>query len=368
MNEFIQRLVQWVVDIYLDIQNRLLEYIAKLLKGDEDLLEANILEWQQKKLSQIQRLSQASNRIITLNAATAVARALEAIKKIGFKGIEENEAILNDALEQGATLTEPTIPPSDPIINNLLSVTDQRVSEILKLTHATILQQTEQIYRDIITKTVSEILAGNMTPHQALRSTIKQWADHGIPALIDRRGRRWSTEAYVGMVIRTTSNQVTNEMQDTRFDSWDVDLVEISSHIGSRPLCAPYQGKIFSRSGQHGRFPALSSTSIGQPAGLFGINCGHVQYPYIQGISRETYNIYPKKENDEIYQQSQVQRKLERDIRKAKTELLMMEELGDQEGIDQSKSKVRQRQSKMRQFINESGRTRRRNREQIVTP
>src|SRR5690349_22820644 len=172
MNEFIQRLIQWVVDVYLDIQNRLLMNIARLLRGDEDLLEANILEWQQKKLSQIQRLSQVSSRIITLNAATALSRALEAIRKIGYKGIEENEAILNDALEQGAILTEPPTPPDDPIINNLLSIADQRVSEILRLTHATILQQTEHIYRDIIAKTVSEVLAGTMTPHQALRSTI----------------------------------------------------------------------------------------------------------------------------------------------------------------------------------------------------
>jgi hypothetical protein len=44
----------------------------------------------------------------------------------------------------------------------------------------------------------------------------------------------------------------------------------------------------------------------------------------------------------------------------------MMEELGDQEGIDQAKSKVRQRQAKMRQSINESGRTRHQHREQII--
>jgi hypothetical protein len=51
---------------------------------------------------------------------------------------------------------------------------------------------------------------------------------------------------------------------------------------------------------------------------------------------------------------------------KAKTELLMMEELGDQEGIDQGKIKGETATSENAQSINESGRTRHQHREQII--
>jgi len=67
-----------------------------------------------------------------------------------------------------------------------------------------------------------------------LRRVSSEWAQKGVPALIDKAGRQWSTEAYVGMVTRTMSNNIANEMQDERMNEYGVDLVEVSSHDGAR--------------------------------------------------------------------------------------------------------------------------------------
>src|SRR5690606_668684 len=107
------------------------------------------------------------------------------------------------------------------------------------------------------------------------------------------------------------------------------DLVEVSAHDGARPLCEPYQGRIFSLSGNHPDYPALADTSMGDPAGLFGVNCGHVKYPYIEGISRQRYKPRDPEVNDRQYENSQKQRYLERQIRYAKREQMMLEEIGD---------------------------------------
>lgn len=96
------------------------------------------------------------------------------------------------------------------------------------------------------------------------------------------------------------------------------------------------------------------------------INCRHVIYPYIQGKSTKRYEPYDTTENDRVYKESQQQRSLERQIRKAKKEVKVMEALGDSEGVKEAKNKVSQRQTAMKEFINQTKRKRQYNREQIV--
>src|SRR5690606_15723082 len=102
-----------------------------------------------------------------------------------------------------------------------------------------------------------------------------------------------------------------------------------------------------------------------EPAGLFGINCRHVQYPYFPGISRRTYKPYPAEENARAYKLQQTQRRYEREVRAAKREQRLRAQLGDTEGAKQAAQRVRQLQARLRQFTEENGLTRRYDREQI---
>jgi hypothetical protein len=171
------------------------------------------------------------------------------------------------------------------------------------------------------------------------------------------------------MIIRTNVRKVTTETQLTRMDEYEISLVEISSHVGARPLCEPYQGKIYSLKGATDKYGDLyKDTSYGEPAGLFGINCGHQMFPYIEG-TRKTYNPIPEKENNEAYKESQQQRALERNIRYGKRELASLEaQLPSPERdalINNTKKTIANRQERMRDFIKETDRVRRYGREQI---
>ena len=75
------------------------------------------------------------------------------------------------------------------------------------------------------------------------------------------------------------------------------------------------------------RYEPLNSTSYGEPAGLFGINCGHYPIPIIPGVTIPHAQdfVQPKEQNDKQYAESQQQRALERKIRAAKRAL----EMGD---------------------------------------
>lgn len=91
------------------------------------------------------------------------------------------------------------------------------------------------------------------------------------------------------------------------------------------------------------------------------INCGHSPIPIIPGVSIPHAQdfVQPEAENNKQYAESQEQRRLERDIREKKRVI----EMGDDS--QEAKDAVKQSQQKMRNFIDETGRTRRYDREKL---
>jgi Phage minor capsid protein 2 len=359
-----QQLAMPVVEVYLAIEEQILINIAKQLKEGKKLMEDDIHSWQLKKMMELGTLTQQNIITIAKHAGMAVNEVSKMLEEAGYSAVDEIEGDLAEAVQMGVAIQPPAIAESTAIAA-VLTAYQRQARDVFNLVNTTMLQQAEQAYIDILNQTVGKVLTGVQTPQQALRETTARWAEHGIPALIDRKGRKWTTEAYVNTVMRSMSNRIANEMQDARMDDYGVDLIEVSSHLDARPKCAPYQGRIYSRSGRHPKYPPLSSTSYGDPAGLFGINCRHVKYPYIEGVSKQRFHPYDLKEVSKAYKQSQKQRYLERQIRYAKRELKMMEALGDQEGIKAARAKVRERQANMRRFIEETGLKRNYEREQV---
>ncbi|MBU8773195.1 phage minor capsid protein [Cytobacillus oceanisediminis] len=360
-----QQLAIPTVEVYLSIEEQLLINIAKQLKKHQSLLdEDNIVSWQTEQLSMLGQLTQQNIITIAKHSGLAVNEVAKALEQAGFSTVAEYEVILQEAVQMGLLVQPPSI-ESSQALQDVLAAYQSQALDVFNLVNTTLLEQAQQVYLDIINQTVGKVLAGNVTPQQALREYASKAAEKGVPALIDKAGKRWSTEAYMNMVMRSTVNNVANDMQDARMGDYGVDLLEVSSHLGARPGCAPYQGRIYSRSGTHPKYPAFATTSYGNPAGLFGVNCRHVKYPFIEGLSHKTYNPYNENENRRAYEESQQQRHLERNIRNAKRELSMMEVMGDDIGIKAAKQKVRDRQADMRAFIDATGRTRNRSREQI---
>lgn len=361
-----QQIAASTVDVFLKIEEQLLVNIAKRLKKNGSLLtEDNISSWQTEQLAMLGSLTQENIISIAKYSGMAIDEVSKALKTAGYEAVSEQETDLQEAVALGLLVAPPRIEASQAL-QNVIGAYQAQVLDTFNLVGTTMLNQSQQVYLDIVNNVTGVVLSGSMTPLVALRTMASKWANKGIPVLIDKADRHWSTEAYLNMIMRSTINNVANKMQDTRMDEYGVDLIEVSSHMGARPKCAPYQGRIFSRSGKHTKYPALSTTSFGEKDGLRGINCRHTFYPYIESVTRRTYKPYNAKENNEQYKLTQQQRSLERAIRKAKKELAMMQAMGDETGIKEARNKVREHQKAMRDFIEQSGLTRNREREQIV--
>ena len=136
-------------------------------------------------------------------------------------------------------------------------------------------------------------------------------------------------------------------------------LAVMSSHPNSRPACAPIQGHVVNLvpSGDPNydpKYDSIYNHGYGEPSGTLGINCRHVLYPYVPGLST---NHQPQYDPDEAIKKGklvQAQRARERAIRDAKKRLKAAEELGDTEMVSRTKTLIRARQAKLRDYIKDT--------------
>ena len=217
----------------------------------------------------------------------------------------------------------------------------------------------------VLGKHAFSVASGAESRQAAVRKCIQEFAEKGIPAFVDKSGREWSPEAYISMDIRTTVNNTANAAQDACCDRYGLDLFLVDSHMGARPLCTPYQGRLISRSNRSGiahdgdgneiPFIPLSSTSYGQAAGLFGINCGHHKLPFADGVNFQSYFPYDEKENAERYKEFQKQREMERKIRKTSREADMLKETGDEEGAKAARKRLAEQRKAYKEYSSSHG-------------
>ena len=132
-----------------------------------------------------------------------------------------------------------------------------------------------------------------------------------------------------------------NSAQRERTAEYGVTTFQIGPNKISRPLCAPYVGWICSWDGSSGivhdldgnvyQYVPITDTSYGEPAGIFGINCGHSPYTFVDGFSLPRYHEMTPEElekNEGAYLLTQKQRAFERDVRSAKLESAALKAAG----------------------------------------
>lgn len=109
--------------------------------------------------------------------------------------------------------------------------------------------------RDVISETVQEALVSRETG--AGFDIANKLKSKGITAFVDKAGREWSLHAYADMVLRTAARQADTMAVLTKDPEHD--LYKISSHGTTCPLCAPYEGRVYSKSGTDPIYPPLAS-------------------------------------------------------------------------------------------------------------
>lgn len=356
-----------IVDIYRALENEIFQLVANRLKTHKHHSKDYVLQWQIEKMQELRMLNKDTIKALSKATGLAEMEIIKAVNDVGYATIADIDNVLSAVYEPLptnhidtilASLVQQTFRELDNFVNQTLITTNYGEGTVTRM------------YRKIVEESTAKVLAGTTTINKAIAETVIKWADKGIEtSFIDKGGHVWSLERYADTVIRSTVNRTYNELRMSRMDDYGVDLVLVSSHPDPREACAPIQGRVASvkRPGENNsKYPSIYEFGYGEPAGLRGINCRHMFYPFVEGLNINNQIQYTEEEMTRNRELSQKQRYYERQVRKAKRSLMLAEEIGDEETIEKWKKIVRNRQATLREFVNENNLVRRYDKERVI--
>jgi len=105
---------------------------------------------------------------------------------------------------------------------------------------------------------VADKLATGSTVKQTKQNLLTRLSDDGIVSILDKRGRPIRLDAYASMIARTTTREATNRGAIQQVQDSGSDLVQMTTHFSTCPICAPLEGRVYSISGKSAEYPPLN--------------------------------------------------------------------------------------------------------------
>lgn len=206
-------------------------------------------------------------------------------RRIAGETVEKHIAGYKNA----AVLTSDQYAVVDKLVSNLMGeITTANVTVMSTLQNALIGRTEADVFRQAGLEVTASMQAAGKGAYKALPEFIQVLRREGVTAFVDKAGRSWSLHTYGSMVLRTTSRQA--EVLAVLTADPEQDLYQISSHGSTCAICAPLEGRVYSRSGTDPDFPPLAS-AFGKidPMGTDDLtnsylnihpNCIHVLLPW----------------------------------------------------------------------------------------
>ena len=135
-------------------------------------------------------------------------------------------------------------------------ITDAAMTAMTTIQDALIGRTEPDIYRRVGLEQVAAQTATGRGVNRAVPEFVRALQREGVTAFVDRAGRKWSLHTYCTMASRTTRRQA--EVLSVLTRDPEHDLYRISSHGTTCALCAPYEGRVYSKSGTDPDFPPLA--------------------------------------------------------------------------------------------------------------
>jgi len=345
------------------------DIVRRLIKlGDPTKVTATAA-WQAQRLSESGVLYRKI--LDEISKRTGISRKLlqAAFHKAGVKTMD-----FDDAIYRAAGLNPIPLNLSRAMLDVLKAGLTRTSGVVENFVRSTALEGQRSFLRasDIA---YNQVVTGAFDYGSAIKAAVKKIADTGL-RVVTFPGRQDHLDVAVRRAVLTGVAQTSGEIQNMRSDDMGVDLVQTSAHIGARPTHEPWQGKVFSRSGTSKKYPPfVETTGYGTVTGLLGVNCRHSFFPFFEGLSEVAYTEKDLKDFAEktvmyngeklsIYEATQKQRYIERNIRYWKRQAQALEIAGQDNSYELQK--VKQWQAKARDFVRQTGLRRQSDREQVL--
>ena len=313
----LERLPNDLTDLINELQTEIIKSVSKKISKANYLTPA--AEWQLYKAQMLQSSTSEVNKLIAqytgLSRREVKALYTEACKK----------AIANDAKIYRMAGKDASSFFRSVAFSNSLRAGIKNANGLMKNITRSMVQSSRATVTHLMDKAYVQVLSGAFSPQEAIYSAVKELADNGIQSVTYPSGKSDWADVAVRRAVRTALGQTTGRMQLDLAAEMDCDLVEVTSHGDARPSHAEWQGKVYSISGKHKKYPPLSRTGYGTGDGLKGWNCRHDFFPFFEGISERASFPIDKEENAKEYAATQRQRAIERSIRSSKRGLAALD-------------------------------------------
>lgn len=187
-------------------------------------------------------------------------------------------------------------------------------------------------------KAVMGIATGTKTYSQAVGDVIDEMTASGVRTVEYASGKSDRIEVAARRAVMTGVAQMTDKINEKNAEELGTKYWEVEWHMGARNTGTGYrnhqswQGKVYSEEEMR------TVCGKGELLGFAGINCYHIAFPFISGISKRKYTDewlaeQNRKENEkkpyrgreyDTYAALQHQRALERTIRKRKQDVELL--------------------------------------------
>jgi hypothetical protein len=204
-------------------------------------------------------------------------------------------------------------------------------------------------YQWALDNAAMQVQSGAISYNQAIKSAVQQLAQSGLKVVDYESGHRDQIDVAARRAVMTAVNQLNRKYSEQSMDFLQTDLVQVEAHAGARDIDGPkgwenhkkWQGKLYRWAeftkkypdASKGEYPDFESTcGIGDVTGILGANCRHSWSAFVEGVMERTYTDKQLERIDDdlgcefdgkkytAYEATQMQRRVEREVRKLKRE------------------------------------------------
>lgn len=352
-------------DLIRETNNEIIGIIARRIKSFDGLTPTDINKL--ANLSKTKDLDEIKQLLAALTEKTE-----QEIQNIFEKSAKEND-LLSKRLFEAKNIPQATYLSNKQlksILERFMSETAKKVLNLSK-TRAFVIDgkvtDISKAYTNVINRAVYQASQGFTDYKTAMRRSIKELAQSGIQIVESDTGYTRRLDSQVRMNILDGLSQMNMAYYEQQGEEFGADGYEISAHA----LCAEdhlhIQGKQYTKE----QYKAINSSLV-RPIGT--MNCRHVAYPILIGISEPAYtsnelNEIANKSTEQVaytdllgekktvtrYQATQRQRQIETQIRRLKDEKYALEQMGDTIGVRETQKKITEKVKYYKKMSNEVG-------------
>lgn len=382
--EILDALPEELAELFRSLENTLLDEVCSRLKLADQLNEVTVQDIRALRSHGIdlKEIKKAIHKITGISE--------QRLNKLLDDVVERNQAYYTEVIDL-AKVTQPEALVDAATIAAIRAQTQEELRNITRsmgflVDAGRTMLPPAKAYQWALDNAVMQVESGAISYNQAIKSAVQQLAQSGLKIVDYESGHRDQIDVAARRAVMTGVSQLCARYTEQSAEWLETPYFEVSAHAGARDKPGPspwsshkdWQGRVYStRSGDI--YPNIYKVcGLGYVDGLEGANCRHSRTAWVEGVSERTYTDEGLAHIDDglggehdgkkytAYEATQMQRRIERQIRKQKRLRDAYKAAGLKDDATAANIKLRRLNAKYKEFSKAAGLPEQRDRLQVL--